>query len=109
MSTPDAVAIERAVRAVPGVGAMHAGPHGTASSFTADGRIWGVRIAPDAIDIHVTSYPGLDLQALGKAVRAAVLAVAGDYAGKVRVHIEDLVEPDDLASDAGQPSPGRTS
>ena len=70
----DAVAIERAVRAVPGVGGMHAGRYGTASTFTADGRIWGVRIAPDAIDVHVTSYPGVDLQALGVQVRAAVLA-----------------------------------
>ncbi len=105
----DAVAIERAVRAVPGVGGMHAGRYGTASTFTADGRIWGVRIAPDAIDVHVTSYPGVDLQALGVQVRAAVLAATGDYAGAVRVHIEDLVEPGDVTSDAGQPSPGRTS
>lgn len=78
---------------VPGVVAMHAGPYGTASTFSPTGRVWGVRTTPDRIDVHLVAAPDHDLLALGRAVQDAVAASLGGYAGLVAVHIEDTGLP----------------
>ncbi len=89
----DARALAAAVRTQPGVATLHPGQLGTASTFTADGRVWGIRIGPDAIDIHVVVRPGFALIPLAHTLSAVVSATLGDpgYAGEIRVHIEDLL------------------
>ncbi len=89
----DARALAAAVRTQPGVATLHPGPLGTASTFTGDGRVWGIRIGPDAIDVHVVVRPGFAMIPLAQTLSALVSATVDDpgYAGQIRVHIEDLL------------------
>ncbi|PRZ43703.1 hypothetical protein CLV47_102394 [Antricoccus suffuscus] len=89
----DARALAAAVRTQPGVATLHPGPLGTASTFTAAGRVWGIRISPDAIDVHVVVRPGFSLVALAQALTAIVGSAVDDpaYTGEIRVHVEDLL------------------
>lgn len=68
----DARALAAAVRTQPGVATLHPGPLGTASAFTADGRLWGIRISPEAIDVHVVVRPGFAMIPLAQIGRAHV-------------------------------------
>lgn len=94
----DASAIAAALRAHPGVVRLHPGRFGTASTFTAEGRVWGVRVAPDFIDLHIVirpEFPMIELaQALTRMVQQIIRETVVDYAGQVRVHIEDLLVDD---------------
>lgn len=101
----DPHAIREAALATDGVLAMHRGPHGTAAAYSPGiGRVWGVRVADDRIDVHVVAEEGRDLRAVGRAVRDAVRGTVGDYPGEVTVHIEDIatrIEPGSAPSGAG--------
>ena len=96
----DARALAATIRAHPGVARLHPGPLGTASTFTADGRVWGIRIGPDTIDIHVIVRPGFAIIQLARALAEAVTAQIGtpEYAGTVRVHVEDLLVDETVAT-----------
>lgn len=93
----DPTAIRDAVLATPGVIAMHPGPFGTAATFTAQGRIWGVRLGADRVDVHLVGQVGRRLDALGAAVQAAVRGVSPGYPGAVVVHVEDITVPQPTA------------
>lgn len=101
MSAPET--IRDAALATDGVLAMHAGPHGTASTYSPSGRIWGVRTGTGRVDVHIVADQSYDLVRLGRAVQRAVRDVAGDYAGEVMVHVEDIAAP---AGDADSASSG---
>lgn len=92
MSTPEV--FRDAALAVPGVLGMHAGPYGTAATFSTSGRVWGVRFGPDRLDVHVITESGRHLGDLGRKIQSAVRAVGDDYAGQVLVHIEDISVPE---------------
>lgn len=85
--------IRDATLATEGVLAMHAGPFGTASTYSPSGRIWGVRTSDERIDVHVVADQSYDLVGLGRAIQRAVRDAAGDYAGEVMVHVEDVATP----------------
>lgn len=91
MITPET--IRSAALAVDGVLGMHPGPFGTAATFTADGRIWGVRATDSRIDVHVVAEEGTDLARVGRDVQASVTRACGGYAGLISVHIEDITLP----------------
>ena len=95
MTDPEVV--RDAALAVPGVLGMHPGPHGTAATFSANGRIWGVRLDTYRLDVHVVGESGLQLAELGRSVQDAVRRAVPDYAGQVVVHIEDLSVPEPTA------------
>ena len=76
-----------------GVLAMHAGPFATASTYSAAGRTWGVRIGDGRIDVHIVADQTHDLRTVGREVQAAVRAAADDYPGLIAVHIEDVTLP----------------
>lgn len=89
----DAVSIAQAVRSVPGVVDLHSGPFGTASTFTNNGRIWGIRTGPEAIDVHVVTEASTNALAVAAAVRAAIADLDGFAAAglpPISVHIEDI-------------------
>lgn len=86
-------AIRDAVLATAGVLAMHAGPYGTASTYAPSGRIWGVRTGDGRIDVHIVADQSHDLVRLGRDLQQAVRDAAGDYAGEVMVHVEDIAAP----------------
>ncbi|WP_153505803.1 hypothetical protein [Cumulibacter manganitolerans] len=88
----DPVVVRDATLSTPGVLAMHAGPYGTAATYSPAGRVWGVRIAEGRIDVHVVADESVALRALGRAVRDAVRRAAGGYPGVIAVHIEDITD-----------------
>ena len=88
----DPLVVRDAALSVPGVLAMHAGPYGTAATYAAGGRVWGVRLAESRIDVHIVAHESAELRALGHAVREAVGSACGDYAGAIAVHIEDITD-----------------
>lgn len=72
---------------------MHPGPHGTAATYSANGRVWGVRIGPGRIDVHVVATAQVPLDRLGQAVRNAVHNAVPNWTDELVVHIEDLSTP----------------
>lgn len=95
----DAAEVGRAVLAVPGVVGLHPGPYGTASTFTAAGRIWGVRIGPDDLHVHLVIDSTHHLPTIARQIRSAVRALPGAAATRIAVHAEDLVLPTDDVAD----------
>lgn len=88
----DPAVVRDATLSTPGVLAMHAGPYGTAATYSPEGRVWGVRLAEDRIDVHVVADESASLRPLGRAIREAVRQACGDYPGVVAVHIEDITD-----------------
>lgn len=107
----DPQAVRDATLAVPGVTGMHPGRFGTAATFSANGRVWGVRLAPGRLDVHVVAATGGSLTSLGRAIQHAVRRTDPDYAGDIVVHIEDLTAPPptdetyEVAADVGRDHP----
>jgi uncharacterized alkaline shock family protein YloU len=93
----DPEAVRDATLAIPAVLGMHPGPHGTAATFSAHGRIWGVRLDEARIDVHIVAAVGHQLAEVGRSVREAVYRAVPDYAGDVVVHIEDITAPQPTA------------
>lgn len=89
----DPEVVRDAVLSVPGVVGMHEGPHGTAATFCARGRVWGVRVDPACLHVHLVGEPGRPLVDLGRAVHDAVQGVLAETDRSVIVHIEDVTEP----------------
>lgn len=90
----DAAEVGRAVLAVPGVVGLDPGPYGTASTFTAAGRIWGVRLGPDDLHVHIVIDTTHPLPMIARQIRSAVRALPGATAiTRIAVHAEDLVLP----------------
>lgn len=93
----DAAEVGRAVLAVPGVVGLDPGPYGTASTFTAAGRIWGVRLGPDELHLHIVIDTTQPLPMIARQIRSAVRALPDTPAAtRIAVHAEDLVLPTDV-------------
>ena len=81
-----------AVTAVPGVAAMSPGSGVEVATLFAGGKVIGLRLGPDAVDVHIVA-DRVPLQPVAdEAAEAArrVLAAAGDERS-VRVVVEDVM------------------
>lgn len=101
-----AAAVAAAVDAVPGV-RRTAGPVGMIATQHAGGTIAGVRLADQAVEVHVVAR-AVPLPPLVAAVRTMVHGVltAADDSRRVDVTVVDLELPDPAPAPA--PSEGRT-
>ena len=80
-------AVADAVRRVPGVVDLHGGAVGEVGTYLAGRRVLGVRLRPEATEVHVTLAYGTDARKTASAVRDAVAQVVP---GAVDVVVEDV-------------------
>jgi uncharacterized alkaline shock family protein YloU len=94
--------IAAAARSVEGVADLHGGMFGEVGTYFRGGRVAGVRVAGDRVEVHVTLYWGHPIRATADAVRAAVEPLVDQ---PVYVTVEDLVQrlPDVALREADQP------
>ena len=86
---PDTVAA--LVLGCPAVAGLSAGPFGTAASYLPGRVVPGVRVGPDAVEVHVVARYGPTVAELAGQVRTAL---AGRVLGRrVDVVVEDLADP----------------
>lgn len=107
---PDPDAVVAAVLACPAVAAMSGGVAGEVATYLPGRRVGGVRIASDAVTVHVVGRFGPTMAEIGDQVGRAVAPMAAGR--EVRVVIDDLdldgtgdtgVAPD--PPPAGRPAP----
>ncbi len=77
-----------AVRAVPGVADLHAGPFGEVATYLRGRRVAGVQLRGDRCAVHVVVFWGAPVLATADLVVAAVRPLVG---GVVDVTVEDVV------------------
>lgn len=98
-STELADVVAAAVRAVPGVAALHSGMFGEVGTYLPGRRVRGVRLRETGSDIHVTLYFGVSVRAVAEQVRQVVAALVP---GPVHVTVQDVLpvtaEPAQLES-----------
>lgn len=87
---PDPDVIAAAVAACPDVVALSGGTLGEVATYLPGRRVAGVRIAEDAIEVHVLARYGPTVAEIADQVRRAVHRVAGSL--PVSVGVDDLVE-----------------
>jgi len=94
--------IAAAARSVEGVADLHGGMFGEVGTYLPGGRVAGIRIAGDRVEVHVTLYWDHPVRATADAVRAAVEPLVDQ---PVYVTVEDLVQrlPDVALREADQP------
>ena len=85
--------VTAAVRDVPAVAALHAGPYNEVGTHLPGRRIPGVRLWPDRCEVHVAVWWDCDLPDVADQVRWAVAEVTGVEPEAVDVVIEDVVDP----------------
>ncbi len=91
-------AVAAAVRAVPGVAALHTGSFGEVATYLPGRRVPGIRLLEDRTEVHVVLAWGVPVLATADAVRAAVAPLVD---ASVDVTVEDVVDPL-----AGESAPG---
>jgi len=96
--TVDAVAA--AVRQVPSVVDLHGGVMGEIGTYLPKRRVLGVRLRPEATEVHVTLVYGAPVRETASAVRAAVAHVVP---GAVDVVVEDVASPPSPSDEAALP------
>ncbi|MEO3937704.1 hypothetical protein V3N99_13240 [Dermatophilaceae bacterium Soc4.6] len=84
----DAVAL--AVRQVPGVADLHGGAMGEVGTYLPGRLVRGIRLRPEATEVHVTLLFGAPVRETASAVRTAVALVVP---GAVDVVVEDVESP----------------
>lgn len=86
---PDAVAA--LVLACPAVAGLSGGAFGTAATYLPGRSVAGIRIQPDAVEVHVVAHYGRTVPELAGQVRRAL---AGRTAGRtVDIVVEDVADP----------------
>ena len=85
--------VAAAVLAVQGVHSLHGGVLGEVGTYLPGRRVAGVRLLPDATEVHVAVVAGTPIPAVARDVHQAV---AGARPGAVRIVIEDVVAPGDV-------------
>lgn len=86
---PDTVdAVAQAVRSVPGVADLHAGPFGEVGTYLPGRRVPGIRQGANGTDVHVTLLFGSPVRETAVRIRHVVAALTG---GPVHVTVEDVV------------------
>lgn len=93
-----AEAVATAVRTVPGVAELSAGPFGAVATYLPGERISGVAVRDAEVEIHLVATIHRPLPELLARVRAAVEPLAG--AREVAVTVDDIVLDDEDAPDA---------
>ena len=98
MTTTDASELSEqiaaAARSVEGVADLHGGMFGEVGTYLPGGRIAGIRITGDRVEVHVTLYWDHPVRATADVVRAAVEPLVDQ---PVYVTVEDLVQRPDIA------------
>lgn len=80
--------IALATASVPGVAGLHAGSFGEVGTYLPGRRVDGVRVGPDAAEVHVVVTMGFALRDVADEVRTAVGQVVDT---PVQVVVEDVV------------------
>jgi hypothetical protein len=80
--------IATAVLAVPGVAGLHAGMFGEVATYLPGRRVTGVRIAADAVEVHVSLIIDAPIRATASAIRRGLAPLT---ALPVNVTVEDVV------------------
>ncbi|MBV2362655.1 hypothetical protein KUM37_04745 [Streptomonospora sp. NEAU-YY374] len=75
------------VRAVPGVVALSAGAFGTTATPGPGGRVEGVAVRAEGVEVGVVVRYGRPIPDIAADVRAAVLAARGGSAGPLDVEV----------------------
>ncbi|OUZ08598.1 hypothetical protein BHE97_13065 [Aeromicrobium sp. PE09-221] len=88
-SDPSAETIAEAVRAIDGVHGLHGGVFGEVATYLPGGRVPGVRIGDDGVEVHIVVRAGRPVLPVANAVRTAVEAIT---AGPTHVTVEDLAD-----------------
>jgi hypothetical protein len=88
---PVAERVATAVRSVPDVVDLHAGALGETVTLLPGGRVPGVKVRDDGVEVHLAVAHGSDLRATADAVRTAVRGVLDR---PVTVVVEDVVTPE---------------
>ncbi|TSD68372.1 Asp23/Gls24 family envelope stress response protein [Aeromicrobium piscarium] len=88
-SDPSAETIAEAVQAIDGVHSLHGGLFGEVATYLPGGRVSGVRIGDDGVDVHIVVRTGRPVLPVAEAVRAAVEAIT---VGPTHVTVEDLAD-----------------
>ncbi len=86
MEPADVVAA--AVRAVPGVAALHSGMFGEVGTYLPGRRVPGIRITDAGTDVHVSLFFGAPVRAVAEQIRRVV---GGLVPGPVHVTVEDVL------------------
>jgi uncharacterized alkaline shock family protein YloU len=81
--------IAAAARSVEGVADLHGGMFGEIGTYLPGGRVAGIRIAGERVEVHVTLYWEYPVRATADAVRSAVEPLVDQ---PVYVTVEDLVQ-----------------
>ena len=88
MDDVDVDAVAAVVQALPAVSSLSGGRFGEVATYLPGRRVQGVRVRPDAVEVHVVAQGGLPLPAVAGAVRGAVLPLPGGR--PVDVHVDDI-------------------
>lgn len=86
---PDAVG--RLVLSCPAVTALSGGPFGTAATYLPGRSVAGIRIEPDAVEVHAVVRFGVPVAELARQVRAALAGRTGGR--RVDIVVEDVADP----------------
>ena len=90
--TEPADAVAAIATATPGVAGLHPGMFGEVGTYLPGRRVAGVRVADDAIDVHITVWEDAAVRETAAAVRAAVSRAWPGV--PVTVTVEDLAPRD---------------
>jgi hypothetical protein len=77
------------VEACPDVAGLSAGPFGTVATYLPGGRVSGIAVRDDEVEIAVIARYGRPFPAIADQVRQAVIPLVGER--PVRVAIDDVV------------------
>lgn len=80
--------VTAAVRAVPGVAALHSGMFGEVGTYLPGRRVPGIRITDAGTDVHVSLFFGAPVRAVAEQIRQIV---GGLVPGPVHVTVEDVL------------------
>jgi hypothetical protein len=95
-STERATALAEAISAVPGVSRLSPGRFGEVATYLPGGRVPGIRLGAESLDVHVVADWGVSVPELAAQVRSAASDVIG--AGRIDVYVDDMQSPDSEAS-----------
>lgn len=83
--------IATVTRSVPGVADLHGGVFGEVATYLPGGRVAGVRITDDHVEIHLSLFWDHPVRATADLVRTTVEPLVGK---PVHVTIEDVLRPE---------------
>ena len=97
-ATVSAREIADAVLAVDGVTGLHGGVFGEIATYLPGGRVSGVVVGDDSVDVHVVVDMAHDLRSVAEQVRDVATRIAGS---PVSVTVEDISVRSGVGAEAG--------